>query len=1085
MKKVYAHVLTCRQDPSSVIAAFFFNARGNEIEKSPTGLFRTLLHALCQRISALRDLVVKAYVAKRRLLSSDWQWQMSELKEFLAAVVTSSVLGQRSLLLFVDALDECDLAATQSVIHFFEDLARSSVSEDTNFSICLSSRYWPQFRIQNCFVARVELENEGDIVRYIEIRLQSTQVNEDLEVHAALRTEILDKAKGTFLWVVLVVRDLLQANIAGATLRELRDIVQRVPRDLSDFYQHQLQDTKSEDRERMLRLLQLVFYAQRPLNPTELRYALAFGCRAYSSYAEWSKSSEYVRNDEQMEKRIREHSKGLVEIAHAAKDDDRSQDSALSRKAVVQFIHQSVRDYLARDGFSFLRDTRWPTHSAEGHDFMKMVCCNYLRAKDLEALLSVDFRVSQQFCVRGQMPDLVVDHPLLKYAVEYIFSHAAQAEHHGISQDGFRTYMCGNIQGSFERWRDFHDMLVESLSEYQHRPEAHPIHVLAQYGLLTRDIAEKEGNIDIEGGAFRSALVAACWGGHQDAVGILLELGADPRFDASHHSTSYNSTWCTREAPLFCAVYNQDLPVLRQLLNAQRSFLTLQERLRCSSQIRTEKPHLEAFLALLFPEATFPDSANYDLCSALAFGTIRVFSFLLDRSNDAIVHKKELWHSVLISSETTCMSKIRALLDRGGRVEITIGVLQPLFVNTNSAEEVLSLLLEHGCEVEMTEELIDAISQFEDSSQIVRAFCAAGYRLDTFTPKQVLYALSSGSAETAAFFLQRRDGNISVDKMLESALHNEKKGEEVTRLLLGYLNPDHIDEDAIIAALANFSCCGNLLRLLHSRWSSLTFSEAALAVAVRHQSLDEVKFVLERCECVGVTEKVLTAAAENYSTENLDFLLLRNQDFNVPESMVIGAIFHPFHSTDIFNVLSRHGKSLLCTERIIAAVVDSSNGLDVLETILKQDRGAKISSSMIMRAMQAERGAALISIMLHHDQTLAIKEEHLIAAASNSYDPRLIFAFLQTKGKLGNVYPASEVINTGLAKRRGVSHRSSPRISTDVINAAFSNPREAVRLRLLELFVEWGVITATDLERRMCNSTSQLSIRRSSNPGLD
>ena len=147
MKKVYSHVTAGPQDPSSVIAAFFFNARGNEIERSPLGLFRTLLHTLFQRISALRHLVVKAYVSKRRLLSSGWQWQFNELKEFLAAVVTSSVLGQRKLLLFVDALDECDLAATQSVIHMFEYLSSSSFAEGTHFNICLSSRYWPQFRI--------------------------------------------------------------------------------------------------------------------------------------------------------------------------------------------------------------------------------------------------------------------------------------------------------------------------------------------------------------------------------------------------------------------------------------------------------------------------------------------------------------------------------------------------------------------------------------------------------------------------------------------------------------------------------------------------------------------------------------------------------------------------------------------------------------------------------------------------------------------------------------------------------------------------------------------------------------------------
>lgn len=69
-------------------------------------------------------------------------------------------------------------------------------------------------------------------------------MSEDLELHPALRTEILDKAKGTFLGVVLVTQELLQANTAGASFRELRDIVQLVPPDLNELYQHQLQNTK-------------------------------------------------------------------------------------------------------------------------------------------------------------------------------------------------------------------------------------------------------------------------------------------------------------------------------------------------------------------------------------------------------------------------------------------------------------------------------------------------------------------------------------------------------------------------------------------------------------------------------------------------------------------------------------------------------------------------------------------------------------------------------------------------------------------------------------------------------------------------
>ena len=562
MKKIYSHVKASPHDPSSILVAFFFNARGNELEKSPTGLLRTLLHKLCQRISALRNLVVKTYVAKCKLMNTGWQWQLSELTELLASVVTSPVLGKRSLLVFVDALDECDLAATQSVIQFFEDLASSSISEGSNFSICVSSRYWPIFRIPNCLVTRVELENEGDINRYIEKHLDLPQVNEgEYEVLGLLRNEIRERAKGTFLWVVLVLRELLNASFAGATLGELRNIVQNVPPDLGEIYQRQLQSTKGEDRSRMLRLLQLVFYAQRPLSTTELRYALAFGCKAYSSHKEWFQSSEYVRSDDQMEKRIREHSKGLVEIAQLPEEDAHSQDSVKSGEFVVQFVHQSVIDFLAVDGFSFLRDNEERTHSADGHEFFKSACLNYLSIKNFEGVSIVELSVNDQFRYRLEGPQLEAAHPFLEYMVQYLFPHAAQAEKHGISQDSFRDRMCSDRE-CFKRWICLHDGVCDTLRHKQ-GPKARPLHVFAQYGLLKRDIAEKEKNIDITGGTYGSALAAACYGGHQDAVKILIDLGADPKFSGKAHDQFRHRF----RSPFGWAVWNSDWPVLHLLLN--------------------------------------------------------------------------------------------------------------------------------------------------------------------------------------------------------------------------------------------------------------------------------------------------------------------------------------------------------------------------------------------------------------------------------------------------------------------------------------------------------------------------------------
>ena len=1099
MKKVYSHVEASPQDPSSVLAAFFFNARGNELEKSPIGLFRTLLHKLCQRISALRDLVVKTYVTKCKLLNTGWQWQLDELKELLANVVTSSILGKRSLLLFVDALDECDLAATQSVIQFFKDLTSSSFSEGSKFNICLSSRYWPIFRIRNCFVARVELENEGDINRYIEKHLDLPQVYEDeFEVLDLLRNEIRKRAQGTFLWVVLVIRELLNASVAGATLGELRSIVQNVPPDLGEIYQRQLQSTKGEDRGRMLRLLQLVFYAQRPLSTTELRYALAFGCKAYSSYVEWSQSSEYVRSDDQMEKRVREHSKGLVEIAQLPGEDAHSQAPVELGGFVVQFVHQSVVDFLAADGFSFLRDSEDCTHSADGHEFFKNACLNYLSIKEFEAISIVESRVNFQFRYRSEGPQLEATHPFLEYMVQCLFLHAAQAEQHGIAQDSFRAYICSDRE-CFERWRCLHDAVVHIDQEDTQGPKARPLHVLAQYGLVKGDVAKREKNIDIAGGIYGSALVAACWGGHHDSVKILLDFGADPKFDNRYQvrlSETWVYEWNKSMAPLSCAVSRQDLPVLRLLLNNQRSTFTLRERLELSMLINEKQSysdHLEAVLALLFPEIAFPDSAMDDLWELGLLGshnrasflaqylTPRVFSCLLDKFDGSIVHEERLWRIAFSGTIPNIMNKTSALLDRGGRVRITGAIVKCLHNGRQLYEdteigEVFSLLLDH-CDVEVSEDLLISLCTFQDSAQVVRTFKARGIvgdRFDSFTSQQLLLALEFGSAETAAFFLQHQAGNTATDEMFQSAMRNFRYAEQVTLLLLGHLNVDFINEQATITASENDYQGGNLIKMLHNRQGSPGFSEAALEVAVREQDANVVKLVLEGLKGVKITEHILTAATENHrivkpgtgADEIIELLLHHNPNVRIQESTVGAAIRNEIKGFGMLQALYKHEKLPRCTEFMVSCAATAEHGPDALDLILEHEHNAKFSRSMIMMVMRANRAAALISVMFRQDHTIVIDEEHLMAAASNDYDPRTIFAFLQTKGKLGNTNAASDIINSGPAKRRRVSPRSLPRVTRKVIDAAFSNPDEGAKLPLLELFLEWDLITQAEFDNR-------------------
>lgn len=255
-----------------------------------------------------------------------------------------------------------------------------------------------------------------------------------------------------------MVQELLTAHDNGATLGEIDRIFDRVPPDLWNFYQHQMENTKYDDRLQMLSMLRCVFYSLRPLSPTELRYTLAFGHENISSHSEWAQSSEYVVSDAQMKNRIREKSKGLIEIAELPEGYNTFK-GLIEWRPIVQFIHQSVRDFHSRDGFESLRRHEMPNNAASGHEFTKTACFNYLNTTDLKNVPMIDFSFYSSIGVGRKMPTLSEDHPPLEYAVDHLFPHAALAEGHGIQQDGLRSHIFDNIQGSFELWNYPNDLV--------------------------------------------------------------------------------------------------------------------------------------------------------------------------------------------------------------------------------------------------------------------------------------------------------------------------------------------------------------------------------------------------------------------------------------------------------------------------------------------------------------------------------------------------------------------------------------------------------------------------------------------------
>lgn len=190
----------------------------------------------------------------------------------------------------------------------------------------------------------------------------------------------------------------------------------------------------------------------------------------------------------------------------------------------------------------------------------------------------------------------------------------------------------------------------------------------------------------------------------------------------------------------------------------------------------------------------------------------------------------------------------------------------------------------------------------------------------------------------------------------------------------------------------------------------------------------------------------------------------------------------------ILETYLHHGIPLVLTEKVVrAAARNLDEGADALETVFQHNSGAKVSDTMVLEALRSPRGAALITLMLVRDPSIAMQEDFLIAAASNPDGGALVLEALRENNRISLHSSIIRAARTPPAKLQRLSSDPSPsprdqriksaQITTKVIEAAAANKDEDQRWRLLSLFQTWGVLTEED--RRLFHSSDELSSRSS------
>jgi hypothetical protein len=310
-----------KHGPECTVISFFFNARGESLERSTEGCYRSLLHQMLAAFPKLRSSIQIPHSLGKGLASPIAMLQ----NVFYEAVLS---LQQEHLVLIIDALDECDQKEVRSMTYFLGSFAETTELQGVSLNTCFASRHYPSITVRFCEALVVE-QSKGHTQDILMYARDSMVVESDVQ-----RKEILDqvmrKAEGVFLWVALVVRILNEQFNEGRTYIRLLDAISDLPDDLDALIGSIISNGASDQH----LLPTLLWVLSRAASANDVTYAVIKLGAGETSHLQDKASCE-----QSFVKRFVLHaSKGLVE----------------SHGHTLQFIHESVRQHILVKGLAQL-----------------------------------------------------------------------------------------------------------------------------------------------------------------------------------------------------------------------------------------------------------------------------------------------------------------------------------------------------------------------------------------------------------------------------------------------------------------------------------------------------------------------------------------------------------------------------------------------------------------------------------------------------------------------------------------------------------------------------------------------------------
>lgn len=219
-----------------IVLGYFFWLYGTPLQRSISGCLRSLLCQLLKEPSTCQ----KSLECLRREIPSRNAWTVKRLRTVLITLLHSF---PTTTFIFLDGLDECDDQSTSSRL-------AQTLGRINGVKVLVSSRPEPCFRSEFYGAPSLEMQdvNADDIETLIRtklsqgLELQFRATEPDFEFGLAKLIEsIIDKAEGVFLWVYLVLQNLLEGVNNRDDVVMLTHRVDALPSDMHRLYTDMLQ----------------------------------------------------------------------------------------------------------------------------------------------------------------------------------------------------------------------------------------------------------------------------------------------------------------------------------------------------------------------------------------------------------------------------------------------------------------------------------------------------------------------------------------------------------------------------------------------------------------------------------------------------------------------------------------------------------------------------------------------------------------------------------------------------------------------------------------------------------------------------